>query len=169
MSASSDIRSYIRGIVGENATSILCTVVSLDETEMTCEVEPIAEGTNFLDVRLMADPSTTGIYFKPSIGSIVMISPQDEVTYFVSMYSSIDEIWLRGNANGGLIKVAELITKLNNLENLVNDLITKFNTHTHILALTAGTGTAAPTVTLETGMLTPTIDSDIQSNTVKHG
>ncbi len=157
MSNISEIKDYLIEIVGikKLPTSKLCTVVSVDEDEMTCEVTPIDEGANFMDVRLMADGSSaTGIYFKPAIGSIVMISPQDESTYFVSMYSDIDEVWLRGTANGGVVKVSDLVTKLNNLENKVNTIITWGATVTPALA---------------TPPLIATVAGDIQSTTVKHG
>lgn len=68
---------------------------------------------------------------------------------------------------GGLVKVAELTTKLNNLEQLVNDLVTKYNSHTHILTLSTGTGTAAPTATTETGTLTPTQQAEIENDLIK--
>lgn len=67
---------------------------------------------------------------------------------------------------GGMVKVAELTQKLNNLENLVNNLITKYNSHTHILTLSTGTGSAAPTTTTETGTLTPTQRADIENEKV---
>ena len=69
---------------------------------------------------------------------------------------------------GGMVKVIELTTKLNNLEKLVNDLVSKFNTHTHILTLTSGTGTAAPTVSPETTVLTPTVRGDIEDENITH-
>lgn len=169
MSASSDIRAYLRAIVGDPATSVLCTVVSVDEDEMTCEVTPIDEGANFMDVRLMADGnSTTGIYFKPTVGSIVMISPQDEVTYFVSMYSGVDEIWLRGTENGGLVKVGSLVTKLNNLENDLNTLKTAF---TSWVTVPNDGGAALKTIsaTWAGQTFTPTTENNLQSTTVKHG
>lgn len=173
MSAESDIRAAIRSIAGiENiATSILCKVVSIDEDEFTCEVKPIDDGANYKDVRLISDASDPdkAFYLKPVVGSVVMITPQDDVTYFVSMYSQVEEIWLHGNLNEGLVKVVELTEKLNNIENLVNDLITKFNAHTHVLTLSAGTGTAAPTTSLETDTLTPTEQADIENDKVKHG
>lgn len=70
---------------------------------------------------------------------------------------------------GGLVKVIQLTQKLNNLENLVNDLITKYNSHTHILTLSTGTGTAAPTTTTETQTLTPTQREDIENTAIKQG
>lgn len=79
------------------------------------------------------------------------------------------EIQLNDGAMGGLVKVIELTQKLNNLENLVNGLIAKYNAHTHILTLSTGTGTAAPTVTQETGTLTPTQRADIENDKIIQG
>lgn len=166
-----EIIQMLKDIVGVDLIpmSKLGTVKYVDETDKTCVVTPIDEGSDFVDVLLMAESSTTGMYIKPSVGSLVMIAPQNDCTYYVSMYSSIDDVWIRGNANGGVPITSSVVTKLNNLENGYNDLVSKFNSHVHILTLTAGTGTAAPTATPETTTLTPTMASDIQSTTVKHG
>jgi hypothetical protein len=67
---------------------------------------------------------------------------------------------------GGLVKVIELTTKLNNLENKVNQLLTAFNSHTHILTLSTGTGTAAPTSSQVSGTLTPTQRADIENTEI---
>lgn len=79
------------------------------------------------------------------------------------------EIQFNDGSMGGLVKVIELVQKLNNLENLVNDLIAKYNAHTHILTLSTGTGTAAPTTTTEPQTLTPTQRSDIENNNITQG
>ena len=44
-------------------------------------------------------------------------------------------------------KFTEMQTAFNQLKSDFNSLVTAYNTHTHILALSSGTGTAAPTVT----------------------
>jgi hypothetical protein len=172
MSESSEIRAKLKAIVGidDIPASLLGVVVSVDETEMTCTVTPNIGGANFTDVMLMADNETTslGIFYKPKVGSQVMISPYSDVDYFVSMVSEVDEVWLRGTANGGIVKVSDLVTKLNNLENKVNTLIATFNAHVHP-GVTVGAGSTLVTATLVTGTLTPTIANDIQSTTVKHG
>jgi hypothetical protein len=172
MSTASDIRSKLKAIVGIDnlPMSLLGSVVSVDETEMTCEVTPNIGGANFTDVRLMADNETTslGIYFKPKLGSQVMISPYSDVDYFVSMVSEVDEVWLKGDQYGGLVKVTDLVTKLNNLENKVNTLITTFNAHVHP-GVTVGAGATLVTGTLVVGTLTPTVRGDIENTTVNHG
>ena len=70
------------------------------------------------------------------------------------------------NSSNGIPISTDLVTRLNNVENLLNNLIVLYNDHTHILTLTSGTGTAAPTVSMETTTLTPTELSDIASTKV---
>ncbi len=171
MSTESDIRARLRAIVGmdEIPTSKLGTIVSVDEDEMTCEVEPIDGGANYADVRLMADPeTTTGIYFKPKVGSVVMISPQDDVTYFVSMYSEVDEVWLRGTENGGVVKVSELVSKMNTIESDLNTLKTAFTSWV-VVPSDGGAALKAASATWAAQTITATTANDIQSTTVKHG
>lgn len=67
---------------------------------------------------------------------------------------------------GGLVKVIELTQKLNNLESKVNDIISKFNSHTHILTLSTGTGSAAATSNPVSGTLTPTQRGDIENTKI---
>lgn len=66
-------------------------------------------------------------------------------------------IWLRntgiveigGTANYA-VKFNELKTEFNKLKTDFNNLVTKYNSHVHVLTLTAGTGTAAPTAVPQT-------------------
>lgn len=171
MSAESDIKKALRGIVGIDnlSTSELCRVVSVDEDEMTCEVIS-TDRITYTDVRLMADEvdSDKGFYLKPTVDSWVMITPQNESTYFVSMTSEVDEIWLRGNTNGGLVKVSDLVTKLNKLENDINTLKTAF-TSWIVVPSDGGAALKAITSTWAGQQLTPTVANDLQSTTVKHG
>jgi hypothetical protein len=172
MSAESEIRSKLKAIVGIDniPMSLLGSVVSVDEDEMTCTVTPNIGGADFTDVMLMSDNETTslGIYFKPKVGSQVMISPYSDVDYFVSMVSEVDEVWLHGDQYGGLVKVADLVTKLNNLENDINLLKTAFSTWI-VVPSDGGAALKVVTATWTGQTLTPTVVNDIQSTTVKHG
>lgn len=141
---------------------------------MICDCESIEDKSVLEDVRLVADfkdtATKTGLVLVPKVGSIVLVSFLNNAEYFVAMCSEVDSIFLNGNNYGGLVKVVQLTAKINALENLVNDLITKYNTHTHLLTLSAGSGTAAPTISLETGTIAPiTQRSDIENTTVKQG
>lgn len=84
-----------------------------------------------------------------------------------NLYISAKNIQFNGGDNGGLVLVNPLVTKINALENLVNNLITQYNAHSHILTLTSGTGTAAPTTNQETGTIAPiTKAGDIESTVI---
>jgi len=84
---------------------------------------------------------------------------------FIVQYSDVVSLTINGSEFGGLVKVIELTQKLNAMENIVNDLILKFNTHTHIAA---GTPTSIASV-IETNNLTPTQQSEIENTVIKHG
>jgi hypothetical protein len=77
-------------------------------------------------------------------------------------------LWeFNGGANGGLVLVNNLVEKVNNIENLLNNLIGAYNTHTHILTLTSGTGTAGPSTVQEGGTINPvTTAQDIESKVI---
>ena len=155
-----------------------CEVVSVDLSTRTCDCT-ILDGKVNADlpgVRLMA-ALDDGLLIEPVVGSVVSVVYSKQVDPFVAQYSEIANITIissgqiifNGSAMGGMVKVIDLTQKLNKLENTLNDLITKFNSHTHILTLTSGTGTAAPTVAPETGTITPTQQADIEDKNIVHG
>jgi hypothetical protein len=84
---------------------------------------------------------------------------------YISMADVLDSIQLNGSNFDGLVKIQDLTTKLNNIENLLNQFIGIYNAHTHAVS---GTATLVPN-TLETQTLTPTQQADIENTTVKHG
>jgi len=126
-----------------------------------------------------------GILYLPTIGSnvLVMLSKftQPSVVMFSSVYKILytvgnsllqvidGNIQLNDGSLGGLPKIAALTQKINNIENLLNDFIAKYNAHTHILSLSTGTGTAAPTLTTETNTINPTQQTDIENTAITHG
>lgn len=83
-----------------------------------------------------------------------------------NLFISAKNTVFNGGNNGGLVLVNDLVDRMNLIENAYNDLTTKFNSHTHILALSSGTGTAAPTDNPETTTLTDTTADDIQSTVI---
>lgn len=119
----------------------------------------------------ITNPNATAQYKLIVNGThIVQTSGDIDFTSFNGNFNVLSKaIQLLDGSLGGLVKVIDLTTKLNNLENLVNDLISKYNSHTHILTLSSGTGTAAPTVTTETQTLTPTNRGDIENTNITHG
>ena len=144
--------------------SFVCTVSDVSLADLTCTCTPVNGDADLLDVRLMSQ-SANGFLILPSVDSIVIVSSIDNLTYYVSMFSEVDEIQLNGDTYDGLVKVNDLVTKLNNLENKVNAIITAYNAHIHV---ETGASTA-PTVSLLVGTLTPTVQANIENTTVKHG
>lgn len=168
-----------------NAFSAEVTAVDVNTRSCTCIGISDQVGVTYNDVWLMPE-ICDGILYVPTVGSTVIIENNANLQPYIVMWSEIDKIlWvgggsaiqidsdgikLNGDAFDGLVKVAKLTEKLNDIENLLNDLITKYNSHTHILTLTMGTGTAATTLAQETGTIAPiTSQSDIENTKVKHG
>lgn len=165
---------------------LACEVLSVDKPARTCACRSIdgARDFEFPNVRLMADVDD-GFLLVPEIGSTVFVTYSRRNDPIIVLFSAIKEVLLisgdtsfsltadgivlNDGSFGGLIKIEKLVEKINNLENLVNDLIAKFNSHTHVLTLSTGTGTAAPTATPETNQLSPTKRSELENDQIKHG
>jgi hypothetical protein len=169
---------------------ILCEVVSFDPATQTCECTPVGGDltTNIPSVNMKAS-ANDGVLIIPTVGSEVIVAQSSKtMLYYIFMHSNIDsmEIVIPGTPNptklkiqqgkitfndgsfDGLIKITDLITKLNNLESKVNTIVSTFNAHFHP-GVTVGVGStlvyAAPIV----GALTPTVKADIENPLIIHG
>ena len=170
MAEKKTIKDALRDLVKTDDViySVICTVKSVDTTDNICDCEPIDGSADLLEVRLMAQNST-GFLIIPKVNSIVVVTMINKYTGYVAMFSEVEEIQLNGDNYDGLVRIQDLVEKLNNLEDLVNDLVLKYNTHTHATSCLAGAGTAAPTTATETTVLTPTQQVELENITVKHG
>lgn len=164
-----NIISVIQNLSGnqnEDKVRLLqCTVNSVDLANRTAHVTTITgQSTLDFDVQLQAGIAD-GLIIEPLVNSMVYVLMSKYTLPFIVQYSDIVSLSINGIEFGGLVKVIELTNKLNALENIVNDLILKFNTHTHIAA---GTPTSITSV-IETNNLTPTQQSEIENTVIKHG
>ena len=146
------LRTAIRKIAGNGSQILQCEVISVDIPNRTALVKYEAEYI----VKLMTSVGD-GLLLIPEVGSSVSVLDGQIIGY-----SDLDEIWLSGQQYGGLVKVSELVNKMNAIENKINSIITTFNAHTH-----ASTG--APAVPTITGTITPTTINDLENPDVKHG
>ena len=103
----------------------------------------------------------------PEVNSIVVVSFLSDDSAYVSLVSKVSEVHLNGKNFDGLVKVNDLVQKLNNLENKVNTIISTYNAHTHV-ASSFGTPTTTPVAPV-TGTLTPTIKQDLENITILQG
>jgi hypothetical protein len=81
--------------------------------------------------------------------------------------SGVNDVIINTGVNGGMVKVSELTTKLNNLENDINDLKSIFSSWTPV----PSDGGAALKLLLTPyygQTLTPTAQSEIENTKVKH-
>lgn len=151
----------------EEIYSIVCTVDSVDTTNKTCDCTPKDGSADLLGVRLMAQ-NQTGFLIIPKVNSIVVVTMINRNTGYVALFSELSEIHLNGKNYDGLVMINDLVTKLNNLENKVNSIITTFNTHVHA-GVTSGFSSTSPSVTPIVGTLTPTVKANIENTTVLQG
>jgi len=85
---------------------------------------------------------------------------------FGNTFESDDtDMRFNGGGNGGLINIADIVSKLNTLENTLNAFFTLFNAHVHTGNLGAP---VTPPLTPQTTTFTPTTVQDIEDNKVKH-
>lgn len=163
-----DIRQAIQALSGVNDLTfegIPCKVSNINTTEMTCTCTPINGDAEFFDVLLNAD-ADKGFTLIPADKSVVIVQQTSQATAYVSMVSKVDQIYLAGDANGGLVKVQVLNAALNNLQTEINTL------KVAITALMAGYAPIDGGVALSTftALVLPQINiSQIENTTVKHG
>lgn len=135
---------HIRGATQAQIRFVECS--SVDWTEKTMDAIGTGDDGEYLDVSL----GYGYVDVKPKIGAICLIGiiEGEETVSFLINASDVelveinaDSIAFNAGSNSGLIKIKELTDKLNGLTKSVNSLITKYNSHTHIVA-TTGTATA---------------------------
>jgi len=155
---------------GDEVYSVICTVLEVNGE--FCDLQPLDDSAALLDVKLIAGTSKTPLLITPVKDSVVIATFLTKDTAFVSLYSEIESVQIRGDQFGGLIKIEELVKKINTLENKLNDLITKFNSHIHITTATiliGGPGVIAPPANQETPITPTTQKSDLENEAIKHG
>lgn len=167
MSLNNDIKKAIKTLASEvDINTVVCKVSNINTTKNTCTCTPIDGTAEILGVRLMAENSK-GFLIIPKDGTTVIVNMINTFTGYISMFSEVDKIYLNGDTYSGLVKIDDLITKLNNLENKVNELVLYSQTHIHSGGTIMGsTGTGTPPITTS---LTPTIKNDLENKNVVHG
>jgi hypothetical protein len=168
MSDLSDAIRTLSGVDDLRYESITCTVTDVDLSENTCKCTPIDGVTpDFLGVILSVSKSK-GFLLIPKDGSLVSVTQLSEATAFVSMVSDVDQIYLAGDENGGLIKVADLVTKINNLENAMNQIKVAFASWV-VVPNDGGLALKTLASTWASSQLLLTTRANIENTKVSHG
>jgi hypothetical protein len=151
-----DIRQAIQALSGLNDLQyegVVCNVSDIDLATFTCTCTPIDGSAEFYEVLLNAD-ADKGFTLIPANGSLVIIQQTSQANAYVTMVSKVDQVYLAGDANGGLVKVIPLVTKINAIE-------------TQLKAIGVWALTVTPPLTLPP--LTLTTTTELSNTTVKHG
>lgn len=171
------IAELLRDIVKDPSVevySIVCSVVSVDETARTIDAKPINGDAEIFDVRLQSSiNSAVGLVTIPKVDSFVIVTFINKLTGYVALCTEIDkilidtpEIIINGGEKGGLMNVEDVVSKLNSLEQKVNDLITACSS----VVVTLAPSGAFPLASFFTSVtpLTPTQKTDIEDPKIKH-
>lgn len=155
-------------------------VISVNADEMTCDVD-LQGSPDMQDVRIRSviDSDNSGILIEPAVDSYVLVGliENRKESAFICAYGTVDSIklitdsiHLSGDEFGGLIKINDLVDKINTIENAVNQLKTEFNAHTHVSppAPTTPVNTAPPTVPSTVNLINTTVP-ELENEKVKHG
>lgn len=177
MSDISDIRDRMKLFNKDNFKeefySLRGIVKDVNLDDMTIDCVPVGDGPHLLDIQLIpmdADGNLQeGVVFVPELESIVYITMLSKTDGYVTACCKPSHIKLMGDKFGGLIKIEDLVTKINNIENLLNDLISKYNLHTHPYTNVTSPAVTSVTASTEPNTLTPTQKEDIENPLIKHG
>lgn len=180
------IRRSIKQMISESMTTqmVLGTVKSIDEQKRTCEVE-IADDMMLYDVRL-TPVDDASCYALPKVDSWVVIASLEnsDTLNAVCMTSEIDKIVMsvngcdivisdgsieiNGGGLGGLIKIEDLVNKINAIEQDLNTIKTAFKSWT-VAPNDGGAALKAAAATWAGQTITTTKKSDLENEKIKHG
>ena len=167
----------------DTLNAMLCNVVSVNESERTCVVSTVQSDVEIKDVQLMAciddgmllitsvDSQVVVVFSKMNIPYISLYSQLDKVLYIVgdsSIEVTGDSIKFNDGAFGGLIKIADLVSKLNTIEQDINTLKQVFSGWTPV-SNDGGAALKTAAATWYAQTITETQKSDLENTNITHG
>lgn len=164
----------------DNPHSIIGVVQDIDLENNVCSVQPLdINRTTIENVLLSSDDGATPLYV-PAKGTQVTVTLFGANSGYIAQHGALNSVAIAGKDYGGVVIVAHVNDKFNNLEKKVNtlinwlqELVTNFNSHTHSYVGPSGpatTGTGLPTESKTTeDTLELTKISDLENTVVQHG
>jgi hypothetical protein len=161
----------------DQVTYVNAVVDSVDIGSRTCNCTVIDGHTEYElpNVRLMAVVDD-GLFIQPAVGSIVKVIFSQKIEPFVCQYSEIENITIDAKTSitlndgsfGGMVKIKDLITKLNAIEKDINSLKSLFSLWTVIPSDGAASLKAAVSVWAGRS-LAETVLAELENQKVSHG
>ncbi len=135
-----EILERIMKVPNASDNVVLGIATEVDDTKFLCKVSPIDGDADLLDVRLCPDTEADqkGFVLIPKENSFVVVIMDNEVTGFVWMVAQIenvilncDKIVFNNGTLGGMVKLNDLVAKINAIENKLNAFMIHYKTHIH--------------------------------------
>ena len=164
-----DIRQAIQALSGLNDLQyegVVCRVSDIDLDTFTCTCTPIDGSAEFYEVLLNAD-ADKGFTLIPASDSVVIVQQTSQADAYLTMVSKVDQVYIAGDANGGLVKVQVLNAALNNLQTEINTL--KTLTGTAIAVYSGILDSGASAATFNAAVLPQINITNIENTKVLHG
>lgn len=195
MSEKSEILDALTEFVKRKAIvndSLVCTVTSIDTIEYTCYCEPIDDYADVQQVKVAIQKDKLGFVLVPKLNSLVVVSFLSDESGYIDAVTEIDKVIITIDSSNklevsssgfvfndgtlnGIPKVDPLVTKLNNLENDLNNFKSIMNTLLGTPIPEPGNGAnsafqAAMALAMSTydgATLTPTVKADLENTKIK--
>ena len=164
----SKIKRSIQNMASKNRASLYTAKVTAVHGDV-CDVD--IEGLKLSDVKLCAvsDTSKTKLTLTPKTGSYIVVADlSGEMTCMVAVcFTEVESISVNGGELGGLVKIEELVKRLNGIETAFNDLLKALKTYS-VTDTPSGTVYAMSTNLASVQSLDQTQQTQIEDDKIKH-
>ena len=166
---------------------LVCTVTNIDTVEYTCYCEPVDDYADIQQVKVAIQNDKLGFVIVPKLNSLVVVSFLSDESGYIDAVTEIDKVIImidssnklevsssgfifNGGTLDGLVKINSNVTKLNNIENKVNAILTAITTTWTPVANDGGAALKALFASLASTTLAPlttTVKADLENTKIK--
>ncbi len=167
MNPLSEIRKSIKGMASWNGGLYTAKVLSADGE--TCCVEIDGLVVSEVQLRAVVNGEESGLLITPKTGSYVTVADLsgDLTRLAVVGFSEVESVVINGGRLGGLVKIEELVNRLNYIENKIGALMDIFNDWNPV-AQDGGAALSAALIPWYTGQIELSKRSNLEDTAVKH-
>lgn len=147
------------------------TVVAVDTSKLLIDVDPLDGGPTMFNVRLVVSesgPKTSGVVTLPKNGSEVIIGQMQAGTWFLIKAAVVDNIWLNGDAMGGLVDWPKAKQELEKMTLRIDAIINAIKA-SPVTPSDGGATFKAALITALDALQVKESFKNLENKTVKHG
>ena len=122
-----EIRAELIKLIERYAPTLaeVAKVISVDEASHTCLLRSASDDSEFT-ASLSAGEHGSAVII-PALNSVVFTRKAENGTYYITNYSEAEKIVMFKGELGGMVKVNNLVDKLNKIEETLNKIINAFD------------------------------------------